>query len=541
MLFVDVVDSTRIAAEVGDARWRELVAAFRSAVRRQLKRQGGHEVDTAGDGFFATCDSPAAALRAAAAIVADVQSIGLDVRCGLHTGELERIDGRLGGIAAHIGARVMAEAGPAQVLTTGTVRDLVVGGAMTFDSAGETELKGVPGVWALHRVSAVDGVALPSPLPAEDATSRRAVGSGSPHRRRPLVLAAGAVAVAVAAITIVVATRPNPGEASASSTAPSPSGSDRATLAPAPTTPVALVRIDPGLRDIDESGVVYGDYPGPSFQSVMMANGNLWHVDELEGVLTRLDPATGTPMTEIDEIELPPLTTVAAPAFGYLWVQHGRDQNMAKIDKYDLSTGRMLDRVDPGEWVYDLTIGEDAIYVPTQDEELLEINPLSADIVDRDPMGTVGDVSYISWWDGLISLCECGDNRYSLFDPDTDRIVEVIEGPGLAYGAGGARDPQTGTVWVGNRPQSTITPFSGDPLTSGESVGLAGHPRGIAFGFDAVWVAAEEYVYRIDADTKQVTNEILMPEGAIATSIALDEPTETIWVAACHEDCYEDD
>ena len=92
VLFVDVVDSTRVAAEVGDARWRELVAAFRGTVRRQLKRLGGHEVDTAGDGFFATFDTPAAGLRAAAGIVREVQSLGLDVRCGLHTGELERID-----------------------------------------------------------------------------------------------------------------------------------------------------------------------------------------------------------------------------------------------------------------------------------------------------------------------------------------------------------------------------------------------------------------------------------------------------------------
>ena len=131
--------------------------AFRAAVRLQLRRFGGREVDTAGDGVFATFDRPADALRAAREIVAEVQESGIDVRCGIHAGELERIDGRLGGIAAHIGARVMSHAGPAQVLVTGTVRELVTGGGATFDTAGEKELKGVPGVWALHRLLDVDG------------------------------------------------------------------------------------------------------------------------------------------------------------------------------------------------------------------------------------------------------------------------------------------------------------------------------------------------------------------------------------------------
>ena len=102
VLFLDIVDSTRIAGEVGDRRWRDLLREFRRIVRRQLRVHGGHEEDTAGDGFFATFSRPANAVHAATQIVLGVQGIGLDVRCGIHTGELERIDGRLGGIAAHI-------------------------------------------------------------------------------------------------------------------------------------------------------------------------------------------------------------------------------------------------------------------------------------------------------------------------------------------------------------------------------------------------------------------------------------------------------
>ena len=542
MLFVDVVDSTRVAAEVGDARWRELVAAFRGTVRRQLKRYSGHEVDTAGDGFFATFDDPASALRAAAGIVRAVQALGLDVRCGLHTGELERIDGRLGGIGAHIGARVMARAEAAQVLTTGTVRDLVVGGAMTFDSIGEFELKGVPGMWAVHRLTGVDGQALPIALAAEVAGSLRLHGQ-SQQPRRPMLLVASVAAVAVAAIAIFVATRSDPGEAAATNTTPSASGSAGTNVdpSPAPTTPIALVRIDKATREVAESGIVRGDYPGRGFMTVLMGDGNLWHWDEAEGVVTRLDPTTGAPMTEIDEIVLPPQTTMVQPAFSALWVQHGKDQRMSKIEKYDPSSGRNVLQVDPGEWTWDFTVGDKALFVPTRDGEILEINPSNGEIADRDPSGTATPPVYLSFWGELLSLCECAENRYSLFDPETDEVVDTVEGPALAYGAGGARDPQTGTVWVGDRPNQTVMPVSGDPPEVGRSLGLAGHPRAFAFGFDAVWVAAEEFVYRIDAHSRDITDRIPMPEGAIATSIALDEPTETIWVGACHEDCYEDD
>jgi class 3 adenylate cyclase len=108
VLFVDIVDSTRVAAEIGDRPWRDLLGSFRAIVRTQLRRHGGREQDTAGDGFLATFEQPAAALRAAASIAGEVQRLGIDVRCAVHAGEVETIDGRAGGIAVHIGARILA-------------------------------------------------------------------------------------------------------------------------------------------------------------------------------------------------------------------------------------------------------------------------------------------------------------------------------------------------------------------------------------------------------------------------------------------------
>ena len=152
LLFTDIVGSTERAAELGDARWRDLVQRHHALVRQQLVRFRGREIDTAGDGFFASFDGPARAVRCACAIMAAVPELGLDVRAGLHAGECELIDSKMGGLAVHIGARVAAIAAPGQVLVSSTVKDLVAGSGISFEDRGEHELKGVPDTWSLYAV-----------------------------------------------------------------------------------------------------------------------------------------------------------------------------------------------------------------------------------------------------------------------------------------------------------------------------------------------------------------------------------------------------
>lgn len=153
VMFTDIIDSTAKAAELGDRGWHELVERHHAIVRSFLGRYRGVEVDTAGDGFFATFDGPARAIRCAQAIEDAVLPLGIEVRAGLHTGECETIDGKVGGIAVVIGARVGALAGPSEVLVSQTVRDLVAGSDFSFEGAGEHELKGVPDRWRLYRAS----------------------------------------------------------------------------------------------------------------------------------------------------------------------------------------------------------------------------------------------------------------------------------------------------------------------------------------------------------------------------------------------------
>jgi class 3 adenylate cyclase len=150
LLFTDIVSSTERAAELGDAGWRDLVQRHHALVRQELVRFRGRELDTAGDGFFASFDGPARAVRCACAIAERVPELGIDIRAGLHAGECELIDGKMAGLAVHIGARVAAAATPGQVLVSSTVKDLVAGSGIAFEERGEHELKGIPGIWTLH-------------------------------------------------------------------------------------------------------------------------------------------------------------------------------------------------------------------------------------------------------------------------------------------------------------------------------------------------------------------------------------------------------
>jgi class 3 adenylate cyclase len=153
VLFTDLVSSTERATALGDRQWRDLLAQHHAVVRRELERFDGREVDTAGDGFFATFDGPARAIRCARAIVAATEPLGLEVRAGLHTGEVEILDDKIAGIAVNIGARVASQADPGEVRVSGTVKDLVAGSGIEFESRGSASLKGVPGEWPLYAVT----------------------------------------------------------------------------------------------------------------------------------------------------------------------------------------------------------------------------------------------------------------------------------------------------------------------------------------------------------------------------------------------------
>ena len=154
VLFTDIVRSTQRSAELGDAAWKHALEAHHGIVRTALARHDGREIGTAGDGFFATFDGPAAACRSALEMMTVLKEVGLQIRAGVHTGEVEVIDGEIGGLGVTIGARIGAIAGASELLCSSTVKDLTAGTGLTFENAGEHELKGVPDTWRLYRVVA---------------------------------------------------------------------------------------------------------------------------------------------------------------------------------------------------------------------------------------------------------------------------------------------------------------------------------------------------------------------------------------------------
>jgi class 3 adenylate cyclase len=153
VMFTDIVGSTEHLARLGDRKWRDLIDAHDRAIRRQLERFQGREIGTRGDGFVATFDGPGRAIECGCSMRDSMRALGLEIRVGLHTGEIElREDGEIAGVAVHLAARVEQHAEASEVLVSSTVKDLVAGSGIEFTDRGEHELKGVPGTWRLHAV-----------------------------------------------------------------------------------------------------------------------------------------------------------------------------------------------------------------------------------------------------------------------------------------------------------------------------------------------------------------------------------------------------
>jgi basic membrane protein A len=210
LMFTDIVGSTNVAEEMGDRRWRELLARHHRILRKALRDFGGRELDTAGDGVFARFDSPASAIRCACSLGDAVRELGVEIRAGVHIGECELFDHKLSGVNVHVAARTMAGAGAGEVLVTRSIRDLVRGAGLVFDDRGTHELRGIAGEWHLFKVTSVDGTPRPTPLSEEDAKSRRDAIVPPPLVKRLKVrlavgVAAGALLVTGASLALAQA------------------------------------------------------------------------------------------------------------------------------------------------------------------------------------------------------------------------------------------------------------------------------------------------------------------------------------------------
>jgi class 3 adenylate cyclase/streptogramin lyase len=513
VLFIDIVGSTALATELGDARWRELLTRFRRVVRGELKRYGGHEQDTTGDGFFATFSQPAQTLRAAAAIAAAVQELGLDVRGGVHTGECEEIDGRLGGIAVHVGARVMALAGPAQVWVTSTVADLVAGSGASFEDRGLHELKGVEGARHVFALTAVE-TPLPQPLSREEATKRLALvvpAKASPRVRVALVAAAVVVAAAVAVPLLAFR------------------GGTRA------AEPVSLLRLDARTRQVDT--VVRGPPLGVGqWGNLWSVDGTLWqYVGQQNARLVARNLRTGDVK---QTVTLPPQFCPCRVAFGFgsVWLLEPQvvlsgpaaGTAQARVHRIDELSSRRLRTISFDGDVESGTIatGNGAVWVLESDGKLVRIDPLTNRVTQSYDTNAIETQTLIPLA-GYEWICECVVNTVLRFDGRTGRS-RTFKIPERAYLAG-VETTHGETLWLLDPEGATLTPMDPSNGKTEPPLGLSGQPRQAVVAFGSVWAAAGRVVDRLDLRTRART-EIEMPAGVWAGSIAADPDTHSLWV-----------
>ncbi len=509
VLFLDIVGSTALAHELGDARWRVVLTSFRAAVRHELKRHGGREQGTEGDSFFATFAEPAQALRAAAAIVAAVQDVGLDVRSGVHTGEIEELDGTLGGIAVHIGARVTALAGPAEIMVTSTVKELVAGSGAVFEDAGEHELKGVEGLWHTHLLRSID-VVVPPPLAPEIAAERIA-GLVPPRGRRRVFLAlAAAVVIAVAVVGGLLAMR----------------GSSK------PAAKVTLVQLDSRTGQIVRT-LRDGNLGCPCGANLFAIDGTLWERGGRDGSLIVVRDMKSGRAQRVSKA--PEGTVDGAVGFGSIWLL--RTLLDAKgvtpinaVQRLDELSGRVLATVRISDTSIDsgtIAIGNGAVWALQGDGTLNRIDPATnkrtgtfqTQARETGILLPTGDYEWI---------CECLYHEVLRYDARTRtrktfhftqepwHLVEITTGEGP-------------TLWLMDEQGATLTeidPQTGKPK---QPLGLNGTPTEAVQLGDSIWVAAGTVVDRIRLKGHK-RSSITLPEGMNATGIAADAATGRLWV-----------
>jgi len=485
VLFTDIVNSSRLATELGDRRWRVLLTHHHDIVRKALKKHGGREVDNAGDGFFASFDDQADAIRCACEISDGVRVLGVGVRVGCHVGQAEVVGRKLGGVTVHAGARVMAEAGPGEVLVSSVMKDLVPASGFTFTDRGLHTLKGIDGEWRLFAVTAVDGNPRPPPVEPEEAERLRQEIQPPPliRRRWARVLIPATALVIAAAAVLEVANRPQPIEIQANS----------------------LARIDPATNRII-ADVPVAD-PGGS-QLTAVPPHEVWVLSHQDQLISIVDTVTG---------DVQPIGVFGGQvgsanagygivfAHGFVWVSGGNDE-VVRIDPSSRGLAGHPSHIHiPGKPAL-LAAGYGRVWVGVLDRNrVAAINPAVHRVVLRALIGS--GFNGIGVGGGWVWASNCVDDTVSKIDPQTGRSTPIPVG---------VLKTVTGVSGVSPQPLQT------------------GCPATIATGFGSAWVSDPilGVVYRIDPRTDQVIDLIRVgePSGDYASDIV--EADGSMWVAS---------
>jgi peptide/nickel transport system substrate-binding protein len=490
VLFVDIAGSTELAASIGDAAWQNLLERYYAAVRDRLRRFGGRQIDTAGDGLFAEFDVPADGVACALSIRDAAATLGFPVRAGLHMGEVQTIEGKVGGIAVHIGARIAGVAEPGQVLVSSTVKDLVVGSQLQFEDRGETALKGVPGTWRLFLAQAPepDAVVVPE------------------TRRPPLAIPRSRTAVVLLVLALVavaggayLAFRP-------STSVPGPSGS------PGSSTPseAPIAVVADSVARMDATGRVVGStHVGALPDGIAFGEGSLWITNTTDGTVARLD-ASGAQLIQTIDVGSSP--SGIASGFGAIWVANGGDRTVSRINP---STNKAVGTV---------TVGNAPSGIATDDHWVWVTNRLDGTVSRFAPDG--GDVETFNVGQTLLGIA-VGAGAVWVTDFDSGVVIRLDQKSGaetdrihVGHGPSAIAASAAG-VWVVNALDGNVSRI--DPATDSiRATTLVGdEPTGIGVGPSGVWVAVSSTseMVHIDPATDQIAGRLAV--GATPQGVAM--------------------
>ncbi len=512
-MFVDTVGSTPIASALGDQRWQELLRRELVILRKLLKARGGQEVDTAGDGLFALFKEPAPAVRFAASACEAVREIGLEIRAGVHFGEVEFSDGRPGGIVVHTGARTMGVGGAGEVLVTQGVRDLLSGGGLRFDEHGTHLLKGIEGTWALFRLTKVDETPVETPLDEYAAAQRRRDASdptGSGKRRprgRTVAIAATAIVVAVAVVGAIVS-RSTPEER----------------VRPAPQGPPvnSLLRVDPSTGKAEKViGGLETLIDKNWISTLDIGEGGVWYLDSQ---LHHIDPTDGR------EIGVHPLpeSRISAMAIGVreVWVASRRE--LLKIDPADdEELHRTPLDTSTGIGPTAIAVGGGSVWMAWDDGS---VSRFGRDGELRESIDAAELASDILFAAEMVWVADPFAGELVVLEPRTGAVVNRIDVGGSPTALTSADDE---IIWVMDQAGS-VKAVDAATHDQGTEIQVGPRPVDIASSNDAIWVVDgdDELLRKIDIATRLVTP---FPMGAPLGTLAVDPETGLIWVRTTRE------
>ncbi len=501
LLFTDIVRSTEVAAELGDRGWRDLVQEHHRLIRAALRRHGGRELDTAGDGFFAIFDAPAAAAASALEAIDAVTALGIEIRAGIHVGEVEEIGPKVGGIAVSTAARIMAAAGASQLVASSTVRDLAAGAGLQFTDIGERELKGVPGAWRLYAVTRADAAPAsaterdPKQSLAESETASRRAAAVRRSRSRPIWQRRPRLTAAISAALVVAVVF-------------------AALLVWSPWRPKALAGVSEhavGIIDPERNEIVAETQVGDQPAAIAVGEGSVWVANGGANTISRIDPAT---RAVTDTIEVGSAPKGIAIGAGSVWVANSGARSVSRIN---VATGRTVATIQVGNGPTGIAFGADAVWVAnSQDATVTRIDPASnhrtATIgVGSPPWAVAVDANGV--W---VASQEGG--TVSHLDPASGAAVSAAIPVGSRPSALAV---DAGAVWVANTGDGSISRIDArrDRVVGVTDVG--GSPDAIAVAPDAIWVAdASGAVLRIAPDQPNAP-PIRVATGSAAEAVAV--------------------